>query len=111
VIVFFLLLAIGVGWKGPWETRLPGWQGFQQMRLLGAFTGFYIGILVVSALATFWQAGSPYVSFSENLAIILNSLPTLTNIIPVFLAAFIFLMIIVSFNLFLRGLSAPSGKK
>ena len=111
VIVFFLLLAIGVGWKGPWETRLPGWQGFQQMRLLGAFTGFYIGLLVVSAIATFWQAGSPYVSFSENLAIILNSLPTLTNIIPVFLAAFIFLMIIVSFNLFLRGLSAPAGRK
>ncbi|MDQ2998943.1 MAG: hypothetical protein M3R61_18070, partial [Chloroflexota bacterium] len=103
--------AIGVGWKGPWETRLKGWQGDQQMRLLGAFTGFYIGILVVSAIATFWAAGSSYVSFSDNLAIILNSLPTLANIIPVFLAAFIFLMIVVSFNLFLRGLSAPSGKK
>src|SRR5215204_6490664 len=50
VIVCFLLLAIGVGWKGPWETRLPGWQGFQQMRLLGAFTGFYIGILMISAI-------------------------------------------------------------
>jgi hypothetical protein len=111
VIVFFLLLAVGVGWKGPWETRLPGWQGNQQMRLLGAFTGFYIGILMVSAIATFWQAGSPYVSFSDNLAVILNSLPTLSNIIPVFLAAFIFLMIIVSFNLFLRGLSAPAGRK
>jgi hypothetical protein len=107
VIVFFLLLAIGVGWKGPWEFRLPGWQGFQQMRLLGAFTGFYIGVLFVSAIATFWEAGSPYVSFSDNLAVILNSLPTLTNIIPVFLAAFIFLMIIVSLNLFLRGLPPP----
>jgi hypothetical protein len=111
VIVFFLLLAIGVGWKGPWETRLPGWSGFQQMRLLGAFTGFYIGVLFVSAIATFWQAGSPFVNFSDNLAIMLNSLPTLTNIIPVFLAAFIFLMIIVSLNLFLRGLPPPQGKK
>jgi len=111
VIVFFLLLAIGIGWKGPWETRLPGWQGFQQMRLLGAFTGFYIGLLIISAMATFWQAGSPYVNFSDNLVLILNGLPTLTNIIPVFLAAFIFLMIIVAFNLFLRGLSAPAGKK
>jgi hypothetical protein len=111
VIVFFLLLAIGIGWKGPWETRLPGWQGFQQMRLLGAFTGFYIGLLMVSAIATFWQAGSSYVNFSDNLAIILNSLPTLTNIIPVFLAAFIFLMIIVSLNLFLRGLPPPPPPK
>jgi hypothetical protein len=112
VIVFFLLLAIGVGWKGPWETRLPGWSGGnRQMRLLGAFTGFYIGVLFVSALATFWQAGSAYVNFSDNLAVILNSLPTLTNIIPVFLAAFIFLMIIVSLNLFLRGLPPPAGGK
>src|SRR5689334_5244118 len=30
VIVFFLLLAIGVGWKGPWESRLPGWSGGNQ---------------------------------------------------------------------------------
>ena len=112
VIVFFLLLAIGVGWKGPWESRLPGWSGGnRQMRLLGAFTGFYIGVLFVSALATFWQAGSAYVNFSDNLAVILNSLPTLTNIIPVFLAAFIFLMIIVSLNLFLRGLPPPAGGK
>jgi len=111
VIVFFLLLAIGIGWKGPWETRLPGWQGFQQMRLLGAFTGFYIGLLIISAMATFWQAGSPYVNFSDNLVLILNGLPTLTNIIPVFLAAFLFLMIIVAFNLFLRGISAPAVKK
>jgi hypothetical protein len=111
VIVFFLFLAIGVGWKGPWESRLPGWSGFQQMRLLGAFTGFYIGVLFVSALATFWQAGSPYVNFPDNLSILLSGLPTLANIIPVFLAAFIFLMIIVSLNLFLRGLSAPQGKK
>jgi hypothetical protein len=111
VIVFFLLLAIGIGWKGPWETRLPGWQGFQQMRLLGAFTGFYIGALIISAIATFWQAGSQFVNFSENLQLILNGLPTLTNIIPVFLAAFIFLMIIVAFNLFLRGLAAPADKK
>ena len=111
VIVFFLLLAIGVGWKGPWETRLPGWQGFQQMRLLGAFTGFYIGALIISAIAVFWQAASPYVNFSENMQLILNGLPTLTNIIPVFLAAFIFLIIIVSFNLFLRGLSTQPGKK
>jgi hypothetical protein len=113
VIVFFLLLAIGVGWKGPWETRLAGWSGGnQQMRLLGAFTGFYIGVLFVSAVATFWQAGSAYVNFSDNLAVILNSLPTLTNIIPVFLAAFIFLMIIVSINLFLRGLPpSPPPKR
>ncbi|HEU5101915.1 MAG TPA: hypothetical protein VFU22_22995 [Roseiflexaceae bacterium] len=113
VIVFFLLLAIGVGWKGPWEARLPGWSGGnQQMRLLGAFTGFYIGVLFVSAIATFWQAGSAFVNFSDNLAVILNSLPTLTNIIPVFLAAFIFLMIIVSLNLFLRGLPpSPPPKR
>jgi hypothetical protein len=111
VIVFFLLLAIGVGWKGPWETRLPGWQGSHQMRLLGAFTGFYIGALIVSAIAVFWQAASPYVNFSENIQLILNGLPTLTNIIPVFLAAFIFLMIIVSFNLFLRGLPPPPPPK
>jgi hypothetical protein len=67
--------------------------------------------LIISAIATFWQAGSQYVNFSDNLQLILNGLPTLTNIIPVFLAAFIFLMIIVAFNLFLRGLSAPAGKK
>jgi hypothetical protein len=108
VLVFFLLLAIGIGWKGPWEQVLPGWSGGnQRMRLLGAFTGFYIGVLFVSALATFWQAGSQYINFSDNLRVILNSLPTLNNIVPVFLAAFIFLMIIVSLNLFLRGLPPP----
>ena len=111
VVVFFLLLAIGIGWKGPWETRLPGWQGFHQMRLLGAFTGLYVGVLITSALATFWQAGSSYLNFSDNLTILLNSLPTFANIIPVFLASFIFLMIIVSFNLFLRGLATPAGRK
>ncbi|HEX9369465.1 MAG TPA: hypothetical protein VF897_00590 [Roseiflexaceae bacterium] len=112
VIVFFLFLAIGIGWRGPWETRLPGWVGNRQMRLLGAFTGFYIGVLFVSALATFWQAGSQFVTFPDALAVILSGLPTLTGIVPVFLAAFIFLMVIVSFSLFLRGLSAPAaGKK
>jgi hypothetical protein len=111
VIVFFIFLAIGIGWKGPWETRLPGWSGFQQMRLLGGLTGFYTGVLFISALATFWQAGAVFVNFPETLAIILGSLPTMTGIIPVFLASFIFLMIIVSFSLFLRGLSAPAPKK
>jgi hypothetical protein len=113
VIVFFLFLAIGVGWKGPWEgTPMRGFSGGnQQMRLLGAFTGFYTGVLFVSALATFWQAGNQYVSFPETLALILNSLPTLTPIVPVFLAAFIFLMLIASFNLFLKGLSAPAAPK
>ena len=113
VIVFFLFLAIGVGWTAPWEGKpLPGWGGYQQMRLLGAFTGFYVGTLIVSAVAVFWQDGSQFVSLPDNLTIILNSLPTLAGIMPVFLASFIFLMIIVSFSLFLRGLSAPAaGKK
>jgi hypothetical protein len=35
----------------------------------------------------------------------------MANIVPVFLASFIFLMIIVSLNLFLRGLTAPQGGK
>jgi hypothetical protein len=113
VIVFFIFLAIGIGWKGPWEgAPLKGFSGFQQMRMLGAFTGFYTGVLFISALATFWQEGAVFVNFPATLALILGSLPTLTGIVPVFLAAFIFLMLIVSFNLFLRGLSAPAaGKK
>ena len=111
VIVFFLFLAIGIGWTGPWETTLKGWSGNQQMRLLGAFTGFYTGVLFISALATFWQEGAVFVNFPNTLAIILGSLPTLATIVPVFLAAFIFLMLIASFNLFLKGLSAPQAKK
>ena len=49
VIVFFLY------WRSAWAGKAPGrhdcraGRATQQMRLLGAFTGFYIGVLFVSA--------------------------------------------------------------
>lgn len=111
VVVFILLLAIGIGWKGPWETTLRGWQGFQQQRILGALTGLYVGLLIISATAVFWQAAAPLVNFGDTLTAMLNSLDTFENIVPVFLASFLFLLMIVGFVTFLRGLQAPAARK
>ncbi|MEN9936261.1 MAG: hypothetical protein RLZZ387_2840 [Chloroflexota bacterium] len=113
VVVFIILLAVGVGWKGPWEgTPLSGWSGGnRQLRLLGGLTGLYTGILVVSAVAVFWAAGRGFVEFPPTLSAMLNSLPTFGATIPVFLASFIFLLMIVSLSVFVRGLQAPAGKK
>jgi hypothetical protein len=111
VVVFVILVAVGVGWKGPWEgTPLTGWGDpkLRQLRILGALTGLYTGILIVSAIAVFWSSGRGFVSFPPSLTVVLNSLPTFNATIPVFLASFIFLLLIVSLSVFMRGL-APSG--
>ncbi len=112
VVVFIIFLVIGIGWKGPWETVLVGWQGFRQMRLLGALTGLYIGFLTISATAIFWQAGAQFIAQPNNtLALILNSLSTYSNIIPVLLASFLFLLLIAGTIAFFRGLRVAGAKR
>lgn len=112
VIVFVIFLVIGIGWTGPWETVLPGWQGARQMRLLGALTGLYIGFLTISATAIFWQSGSQFIAQpNSTLALILNSLSTYSNIIPVLLAAFLFLLLIAGTITFFRGLRVAGARK
>ncbi|MFO7166480.1 MAG: hypothetical protein DIU80_000480 [Chloroflexota bacterium] len=111
VVVFVIMVAVGIGWTGPWEGQpMRGWSGSRQLRLLGGLTGLYSGILIISATAVFWAAGRGLVSFPPSLTVILNSLPTFAATIPVFLAAFIFLLLIVSLSVFLNGLRpAASG--
>jgi hypothetical protein len=115
VVVFVVLLAVGVGWKGPWEgDPMKGWSGGnRQLRLLGGLTGLYTGVLLISAIATFWAAGRGLVTFPPSLTVILNSLPAFTTTIPVFLASFMFLLLIVGLSVFLNGLrpAAPAGRK
>jgi hypothetical protein len=110
VLAFYVLFFVGIGWKGPWETQVL--RGFavdpktRQLRLLGALTGFYVGILFTSAAATFWEQSSVDVQDSVPgwLAVTLASLPTYSSVITVFIAAFGLLLAITLFLQFVRSL-------
>ncbi|HMP38780.1 MAG TPA: hypothetical protein PKA05_00210, partial [Roseiflexaceae bacterium] len=93
VLVFTLLFAVGISYTGPWEGGgLRGFAGNRQLRLLGAFAGFYSALLLVNALAIFWAEGRQFVEFPEPLMIALNSLNPNIEIVSVFLVAFLGLL-------------------
>jgi hypothetical protein len=96
VLVFVALLAVGIGYAWPWEGKpLSGFQGARQMRVLGGLTGLYIGVLIVSALATFWAQASGVWQASPTLSRALAGLPNYTAIVPSVIAAFFVLLAII----------------
>lgn len=113
VLTFYLLFAIGVAWKGPWEgSPLKGFQGgSQQLRLLGALSGFYTGILFTGATAQFWREASVFVrnSLPGGVSAVLDSLNTFDTVTIVFIVAFMILLGITLFLQFLRSLQASAA--
>lgn len=98
VLVFVALLAIGIGYAWPWEGKPIGtnWAQFRQLRILGLLTGLYIGVLVISALATFWaEASGVWRPESELLGRTLAGLPNFGAIVPAVIAAFFVLLVII----------------
>jgi hypothetical protein len=98
VLVFVALVAIGIGYAWPWEGKPIGtnWAQFRQMRILGLLTGLYIGVLVISALATFWaQASSVWQPDSPLLRATLAGLPNFAAVVPAVIAAFLVLIAII----------------
>ncbi|HWQ15792.1 MAG TPA: hypothetical protein VNL77_23525 [Roseiflexaceae bacterium] len=96
VLVFLGLLAVGIGYAWPWEGKpLAGFQGFRQLRVLGALTGLYIGVLLISALATFWSQASAVWEASPLLERALSGLPNYAGVVPSAIAAFFVLLVVV----------------
>lgn len=111
ILIFFVLLIIGISYTGPWEGKpLSGWNGYRPMRLLGLATGFYIALLMISAIASFWNEGRDFVTFPSLLTLILNSFQTYQSVISVFLVAFIGLLILI-FLLRFNRIFLPDGAK
>src|SRR6185503_3473884 len=82
-LVFFALLAVGIGYAWPWEGKaLSGFQGARPVRILGGLTGLYIGVLGISAISTFWAETGGVLSLPELLTVALNGLPNYQPIIP-----------------------------
>jgi hypothetical protein len=98
VLVFVALVAVGIGYAWPWEGKPIGanWGQFRQLRILGMLTGLYIGVLVISAIATFWaQAAAIWQPDSPLLSRALGGLPNYTAVVPAVIAAFFVLLGIV----------------
>ena len=98
VLVFGALLAIGIGYAWPWEGKpLTGFNfnKDRQMRVLGALTGLYTGVLVISALATFWAQTSGVWQTAPLLSRALGGLPNFAAIVPSVIAAFFVLLVII----------------
>jgi hypothetical protein len=98
VLVFVALLAVGIGYAWPWEGKPIGtnWAQFRQLRLLGLLTGLYIGVLSISAVATFWaQASAVWQPDSPLVQRTLAGLPNFGAIVPAVIAAFFVLLGII----------------
>ena len=96
VLVFVALLAVGISYAWPWEGKaLAGYQGFRSLRLLGALTGLYAGVLGITAAATFWNDAAGALDWPPLLSTALSGLPNFVNIIPSLITAFAILLIII----------------
>jgi hypothetical protein len=102
VLVFFALLAVGVAYAWPWEGKpMSGFQGNRPVRVLGALTGLYIGVLGISALSTFWIETGGNLNLPDLIVAALNGLPNYSPIVPSVIAAFFILLaavILLRFN-------------
>ncbi len=102
VLVFFALLAVGVAYAWPWEGKpLSGLQGNRPIRVLGALTGLYVGVLGISALSTFWVETGGNLNLPDLIVAALNGLPNYSPIVPSVIAAFFILLaavILLRFN-------------
>ncbi|HWQ15793.1 MAG TPA: hypothetical protein VNL77_23530 [Roseiflexaceae bacterium] len=96
-LVFVALLAIGIGYVFPWEARLkPEVRPFHSLRVLGALTGLYTGLLLVSAAAIFWREAAGLVNLPDLLEIALSGLPTFEAVVPAVIAAFGVLLFMIT---------------
>jgi len=98
VLVFVALLAVGIGYAWPWEGKpLTGFDFNKDrpLRLLGGLAGLYVGVLGISAAATFWRDASQAVDFPPLLAAALSGLPNFLPIIPSIMASFGILLLII----------------
>jgi hypothetical protein len=98
VLVFIALVAVGIGYAWPWEGKPISGFDFnkdRQLRILGLLTGLYIGVLIISAVATFYAQGGQFVAFAPSIERALGGLPNYTAIVPSVIAAFFVLLVII----------------
>lgn len=93
VLVFVALLAVGIGYSWPWEAKVK--PGDRKMELLGALTGLYIGVLSISAVATFWGQTDGTLGLPNPVIAALNAFPDFSGIIPSTITAFFILLIVI----------------
>jgi hypothetical protein len=113
VLVFLALLAVGVGYAWPWETKLAPGQKAQSMRILGLLTGLYIGVLGISAIKTFWVDAPESLNQGGLISTTLNGLPDFAGIVPSVIGAFFILLVVIiilRFDRVFRPDPAPARK-
>jgi hypothetical protein len=113
VLVFLSLLAVGIGYAWPWETKLAPGQKAQAMRILGLLTGLYIGVLGISAIKTFWIDAPESLNQGGLISTTLNGLPDFAGIVPSVIGAFFILLIVIiilRFDRIFRPDPAPARK-
>ena len=113
VLVFVALLAVGIGYAWPWETKLTPGQKAQSMRILGLLTGLYIGVLGISAIKTFWIDAPESLNQGGLISTTLNGLPDFAAIVPSVIGAFFILLIVIiilRFDRIFRPDPAPARK-
>jgi hypothetical protein len=113
VLVFLALLAVGIGYAWPWETKLAPGQKAQSMRILGLLTGLYIGVLGISAIKTFWIDAPESLNQGGLISTTLNGLPDFAGIVPSVIGAFFILIVVIiilRFDRIFRPDAAPARK-
>jgi hypothetical protein len=113
VLVFLALLAVGIGYAWPWETKLAPGQKAQSIRILGLLTGLYIGVLGISAIKTFWIDAPESLNQGGLISTTLNGLPDFAAIVPSVIGAFFILLVVIiilRFDRVFRPDPAPAKK-
>lgn len=113
VLVFVALVAVGIGYAWPWETKLAPGQKAQTMRILGLLTGLYIGVLGISAIKTFWIDAPESLNQGGLISTTLNGLPDFAAIVSSVIGAFFILLIVIiilRFDRVFRPDPAPAKK-
>jgi len=113
VLVFLALLAVGIGYAWPWETKLAPGQKAQSLRILGLLTGLYIGVLGISAIKTFWIDAPESLNQGGLISTTLNGLPDFAAIVPSVIGAFFILLVVIiilRFDRVFRPDPAPAKK-
>src|SRR5689334_2448293 len=76
VLVFVAFVVVGIVRTWPWEALLkPDVKPVHPLRILGALTGMYIGVLGINATAVFWAAAPESLNQPNLLTTALNGLP------------------------------------
>lgn len=96
-LVFLGIVIIGIAYTFPWEAQLQQAKvkPVHPLRILGALTGLYTAILLISAANIFWTESAGTVNVPSLAATALNGLPDYSSVIPSVIVAFFILLIIV----------------